>query len=51
MMKRSVTIIATLAVLALGSILPACNTTKGFGADVEKAGASMKNSAEKNGAD
>ncbi len=30
--------------------LAACNTTKGFGTDIEKAGAGMKNSAERNGA-
>ena len=50
-MKRFVSIFAVLAILALGMMLPACNTSRGFGADVEKAGASMKNSAEKHGAD
>jgi|WetSurMetagenome_2_1015567.scaffolds.fasta_scaffold818022_2 predicted small secreted protein len=48
-MKRSISILTILAFLALS--LPACNTTKGFGKDVENAGASMKNSAEKHGAD
>jgi predicted small secreted protein len=50
-MKRLITVLATLAVITLGFCLPACNTTKGFGKDVEKAGASMKNSADKNGAE
>ena len=47
-MKRLITI---LAVLALMLWLPACNTTKGFGKDIEKAGDGLKNSAERNGAE
>ena len=49
-MKRPIAILAALALLAIAFILPACNTTKGFGTDIEKAGASMKGSAERNGA-
>ena len=49
--KRSISVLSILAVLALFLFASACNTTKGFGKDVEKAGASMKNSAEKNGAE
>jgi predicted small secreted protein len=50
-MKRSISVVSVLAILALGLMLPACNTTKGFGKDIEKAGASMKNSADRNGAE
>jgi len=50
-MKRSFSILAILAVLALGLCPTACNTTKGFGTDIEKAGAGMKHSAERNGAE
>lgn len=50
-MKRLISILSALAVLALFLCLSACNTTKGFGKDVEKAGASMKGSAERNGAE
>lgn len=42
------------AALALGLILltlPACNTTKGAGKDIEKAGAGLEKAAEKHGAD
>ncbi len=49
-MKRLISILAALTLLALAIVLPACNTTKGFGTDIEKAGASMKGSAERNGA-
>jgi|GEM_PF-1751959 len=31
-------------------IIGACNTTKGVGTDIEKAGEGLKNSAERNGA-
>lgn len=34
------------AVITVG----ACNTTKGVGTDIEKAGEGLKNSAERNGA-
>ena len=50
-MKRLITALASVAVVTLGLCLPACNTSKGFGKDVENAGASMKNSADKHGAD
>ncbi len=47
-------IVKTMIILCIGAsalVLAACNTTKGFGKDVEKAGSSLKDSAEKNGAD
>lgn len=47
-MKR---LIIILAVLALVLVLPACNTTKGFGEDIENAGTGLKNSADRHGAD
>lgn len=47
-MKR---IVSILAVLVLFMALPACNTTKGVGKDIEKAGSGIKNTAEKTGAD
>ena len=50
-MKRLITVLSTLAVITLGLALPGCNTTKGFGKDVESVGTSMKDSAERNGAD
>lgn len=50
-MKRLINVLAILAFLALAFCLPACNTTKGFGKDVGKLGDSMKNSAERNGAE
>ena len=48
---RLISTIAVLSLLALAFALSACNTTKGFGKDIEKAGAGMKNSAERNGAE
>ncbi len=50
-MKRLISVLSILALLVLALCLPACNTTKGLGKDIEKAGSSMKNSAEKNGAE
>lgn len=50
-MKRFISVLSALTVLAFFLCLPACNTTKGFGTDIEKAGAGMKNSAERNGAE
>ncbi len=50
-MKRLCGIISVFSVLAVYLCLPACNTSKGFGKDVEQAGTSMKESAERNGAD
>lgn len=45
---RSVGIVA----LLLGClVLGACNTTKGFGKDIEKAGDALQNAADRNGAD
>lgn len=50
-MKRSIRVLSVSLLCAVFACLAACNTTKGFGKDVEKAGASMKGSAERNGAD
>lgn len=50
-MKRFSRITFTLAVCALFISLPACNTTKGLGTDIEKAGEGIQGSAERNGAD
>lgn len=50
-MKRSICILSALVVLACALGMSACNTTKGFGTDVEKLGAGMKGSAERNGAE
>lgn len=36
--------------IAVVLCVAACNTTKGLGTDIEKAGDSLKNSAERNGA-
>lgn len=49
-MKRPLSILLSLAFLALAICLPACNTTKGLGTDIGKAGDGLKHSAERNGA-
>jgi predicted small secreted protein len=50
-MKRLTCILASLVLLALAISLPACNTTKGVGTDIENAGGGLKHSAERNGAE
>lgn len=50
-MKSLLKIVAGLAICALFISLPACNTTKGVGADIENAGEGLKNSADRNGAE
>ncbi len=50
-MKRFFKALCALMVCASFVTLPACNTTKGAGKDIEKAGESIKNSADKHGAD
>lgn len=47
--SRSLTVVAVLFLLTLS--LAACNTTKGVGKDIQKAGTGLENSAEKHGAD
>ena len=42
--------LAKLVIVACILTLAACNTTKGVGTDIEKAGESLKDSAERNGA-
>jgi predicted small secreted protein len=49
-MKSLVKPLFALALVALTLALPACNTTKGMGKDMEKAGEGIQNSAEKHGA-
>ncbi|MBX9736575.1 MAG: entericidin A/B family lipoprotein [Phycisphaerales bacterium] len=49
--KLALTLALTLALAALAASLAACNTTRGFGEDIEKAGEGLKGSAERNGAD
>jgi predicted small secreted protein len=49
-MKKAIKL--TGAVLLLSCVLlTACNTTKGVGEDIEKAGEGLQNSADKHGAD
>ena len=48
-MKRCIGILAIFAMALL--LMPACNTTKGFGTDIGKAGDGLKHSAERNGAE
>ncbi len=48
--KRTAIVLSVLTLLALGLLLPACNTTKGLGTDIEKAGDGLQHSAERNGA-
>ncbi len=46
-MKR---VLSLLALSGLVFVLSACNTTKGLGTDIERAGDGLKRSAERNGA-
>lgn len=50
-MKNITKVLLTLAFLTICVALPACNTTKGLGEDIEKAGDGIQNSADRNGAD
>jgi len=50
-MKHFIRVFSVVSLLALFIVLPACNTTKGVGKDIEKAGEGLKNSADKHGAD
>lgn len=50
-MKKATQIVTLLAASALLIVLAGCNTTKGFGEDVEDAGAELKDAADRNGAD
>jgi len=49
--KSFLKIMFAVSLLAMTFAAAACNTTKGFGKDVENAGAGLKNSAERNGAE
>lgn len=42
--------LCTLALCAIVVVLAACNTTKGVGKDIEKAGEGLQRSADRNGA-
>jgi predicted small secreted protein len=50
-MKQTLKALAALSLVALGLIVVSCNTTRGVGRDIEKAGDSLKDSAERHGAD
>lgn len=51
-MKNFLKCICVLGLLALVlSTVPSCNTTKGAGKDIEKAGDAIKDSADRHGAD
>lgn len=50
-MRTLARIIFALALCGAFLTLPACNTTKGFGKDIERTGESIKDSADRNGAD
>lgn len=47
-MKRLIAVLMAILVLM---VVPACNTTKGVGKDIEKAGAGIERSADKHGAE
>jgi len=49
--NKSIRVACVLFVAGLAILMGACNTTKGFGKDIEKAGDSIENSADKHGAD
>jgi predicted small secreted protein len=50
-MKSHIKFVSMIALAALVTVLAACNTTKGVGTDIKKAGEGLKGSAERNGAD
>ncbi len=50
-MKSLTTLLSLLALCLVFTTLAACNTTKGVGKDIEKAGDGLKDSAHKHGAD
>lgn len=51
LMKNVTKVFLVLALVTACVALPACNTTKGLGEDIEKAGDGLKDSADKHGAD
>lgn len=46
-MRKLMYVLGAVAVLALGPVLSACNTTEGAGEDISAAGKAMSNTAEK----
>ncbi len=50
-MSLNIRRLIALVCVACGLCASACNTSKGFGKDVEKAGEGIQNSADKHGAD
>ena len=50
-MKRSIVRLLALAIAASGLFAAACNTTRGAGEDLQKAGEGIQHSAERHGAD
>jgi entericidin B len=49
-MKKTTKVIAIVAACVVVIALAACNTTKGLGTDIQKAGTGLEGSAERNGA-
>lgn len=49
-MKSALKSVVAVSLLCFAVVLPACNTTKGMGKDMEKAGEGIQNSADKHGA-
>ena len=49
-MKKTTKVIAVIATFVVAITLAACNTTKGLGTDIKKAGTGLEGSAERNGA-
>ncbi|MGH7133056.1 MAG: entericidin A/B family lipoprotein [Phycisphaerales bacterium] len=50
-MKSYLRCMLSVSLVCLMFVLPACNTTKGMGKDMEKAGEGIQKSADKHGAD
>ncbi len=51
MMKSRIKMCGVVMMAIAALMLAGCNTTKGFGKDIEGAGEGLKNSAERSGAD
>jgi len=47
MTKRTMRTVGALAVLAVCAVLAACNTSKGFGKDLEETGDNISDAAER----
>ncbi|MFA6043839.1 MAG: entericidin A/B family lipoprotein [Phycisphaerales bacterium] len=51
MHRNRASILLLLVLGAVAIVMSACNTTKGVGEDIQKAGEGLKDSASRNGAD